>query len=73
MEANRFYLRFRYSKGDRGGKTAYSFRHDTREKLAGAVGEYQSLFCIKKAVDANRARDRELCANMQAVSKKPAT
>jgi hypothetical protein len=72
MEANKFYLRFRYSKGDRGGKTAYSFRHDTREKLAGAVGEYQSHFCIKQAVDANRARDRELCANMQGASKQPA-
>lgn len=73
MEVNKFYLRFRYSKGKRGGKTAYSFRHDTRETLAGAVGEYQAHHCIKLAVDANRARDRELCANLQVSSNKPAS
>ena len=73
MEANKFYLRFRYSKGDRGGKTAYSFRHDSREKLAAAVGEYQSHYCIQQTMEANRSRDRELSALMQATSKRPAT
>jgi len=73
LEANKFYLRFRYSKGKRGGKTAYSFRHDARDKLAAAVGEYQSLYCMKPTIDANRARDRELSAALQAASNKPAT
>ena len=73
MEANKFYLKFRYSSGPCGGDAAYSFRHDTREKLAAAVGEFKSRCRIKQVVDANRARDRELCANMQAASKKPAT
>jgi hypothetical protein len=69
LEVNRFYIRFRYSKGDRGGKTAYSFRHDSREKIAAAVGEHQSHCCIKQAVQANRTRDRELSVLMQASSK----
>ena len=73
LEANKFFLRFRYSKGDRGGKTAYSFRHDSREKLAAAVGEYQSRYCIKQTIEDNRAKDRELSAALQAASKRPAT
>ena len=73
LELNKFYLRFRYSKGKQGGNTAYSFRHDSREKLAAAVGEYKARQCIKQTIDANRARDRELSAALQAVSRRPAT
>ena len=69
MEVLKFYLRFRYSKGDRGGKTAYSFRHETREKLAEAVGKYQAEHCFKPTVDANRAKDRELSIRLQGGSK----
>lgn len=73
MEVLKFYLRFRYSKGDRGGKTAYSFRHETREKLAEAVGKFQAEHCFKPTVDANRAKDRELTIRLQGGSKLPAT
>ncbi len=69
MEVLKFYLRFRYSKGDRGGKTAYSFRHETREKLAEAVGKYQVEHCFKPTVDGNRAKDRELTIRLQGGSK----
>lgn len=69
LEALKFYLRFRYSKGDRGGKTAYSFRHETREKLAEAVGKYQAEHCFKPTLDANRAKDRELTIRLQACGK----
>ena len=65
LEALKFYLRFRYSKGDRGGKTAYSFRHETREKLAESVGKYQAEYCFKPTVDANRSKDRELTIQLQ--------
>jgi hypothetical protein len=69
LEVLKFYLRFRYSKGDRGGKTAYSFRHETREKLAEAVSKYQAEHCFKPTVDANRAKDRELTIRLQGGSK----
>lgn len=69
MEVLKFYLRFRYSKGARGGKTAYSFRHETREKLAEAVGKFQAEYCLKPTVDANRAKDRELTIRLQGASK----
>jgi len=69
MEVLKFYLRFRYSKGDRGGKTAYSFRHESREKLAEAVGKYQAEHCFKPTVDANRSKDRELSIRLQGGSK----
>lgn len=68
MEVLKFYLRFRYSKGDRGGKTAYSFRHETREKLAEAVGKFQAEHCFKPTVNANRTKDRELTTRMQGSS-----
>jgi len=74
LEACKFYLRFRYSKGDRGGKTAYSFRHESREKLAEAVAKFQAEYCFKQAaVSDNRAKDRILCAKMQEARKPPAT
>lgn len=74
LEACKFYLRFRYSTGDRGGKTAYSFRHESREKLAEAVAKFQAEYCFKQAaVSDNRAKDRILCAKMQEARKSPAT
>jgi len=69
LEVLKFYLRFRYSKGDRGGKTAYSFRHETREILAEAVGKYQAEHCFKPTVDSNRTKDRELTIRLQGGSK----
>lgn len=56
-------------KGDRCGWTAYSFRHETREKLAKAVGKYQAEYCFKPTVDANRTKDRELTIRLQGGSK----
>lgn len=66
LEALKFFLRFRYSKGDRGGKTAYSLRHESREKLAEAVGKFQAEHGFKSDVANNRAKDRELSARIAA-------
>jgi hypothetical protein len=73
LEVLKFYLRFRYSKGNRGGKTAYSLRHESREKLAEAVGKYQKEYCFKQTLANNRAKDRELTLGLQLPSKPPAT
>jgi hypothetical protein len=65
LEVLRFYLRFRYSKGDRGGKTAYSFRHETSEKLAEAIGNFQAEYCFKSTLQNNRAKDRTLSLRIE--------
>lgn len=57
-----FYARFRFSKGKRGGKMAYSFRHN-REELGDAVCGFIN-FRDRSNIRANRAKDAEKCLAM---------
>ncbi len=59
LEKLGFFARFRYSKGAKGGKLAYSIRLD-REKLRTAVMDWQS-FSEGESVDQWRQEDAKLC------------
>ena len=59
LEKLKFFARFRYSKGSKGGKMAYSIRMD-REKLGAAVMDWQS-FSEGESVDQWRQEDAKLC------------
>ena len=68
LESLRFFIRFRISEGDRGGQTAYSFKHNgdnAREKLAADVAKWQS-FVRRECVREARAEDRLLQAKARA-------
>lgn len=66
MEALGFFARFRYAKGARGGLTAYSFRHPTREALAESIGKWRAeTQALKLKVAKNRAQDLLLSAAIQ--------
>lgn len=84
LEALNFFIRFRDSKGDRGGKTAYSFRHKgddpqaSRRMLADAVAKYKAdRRCMQEKVSANREADRVLAlsntSRPQVTGKAPAS
>ena len=61
LERTRFFVRFRFSVGDRGGRYAYSFRHATREDLAKSVeSSLTEANKHQKRVIENRTSDRAL-------------
>jgi hypothetical protein len=62
LEALKFFMRFRYSRGSRGGYMAYSIRHKTREDLAAAVIDWAGY--KEKSVTANRKADLDLCRRL---------
>lgn len=57
-----FYARFRMSSGSRGGRMAYSFRHD-REELPVAVCDHVNFYDQQK-IKANRAEDAAKCLQL---------
>lgn len=59
LEKMNFFARFRYSKGTKGGKMAYSIRLK-RKKLAAAVMDWQS-FSEGEIVDQWRKEDAKVC------------
>lgn len=61
LESLRFFIRYRMGKGDRGGLTAYSFRHGGREELAKDCEEWQA-FNRGEIVRENRSEDQLLHA-----------
>lgn len=62
LEALRFFMRFRYSRGLRGGFSAYSIRHANREALAESVFEWSGY--KRDKVAANRKEDLKLCKRL---------
>ena len=67
-----FFLRFRYSRGKRGGFSAYSFRHATRKDLAEAVAEW-AKFTGGGYNKENRVSDAEFCSQLLETRKSPAS
>jgi hypothetical protein len=61
LESLRFFIRHRISRADRGGMTAYSFRHDRREALAKDCEEWQA-FNRGEQVRETRSEDQLLHA-----------
>jgi hypothetical protein len=61
LEANLFFIRHRISIGARGGLSAYSFRHETRDRLAHDVIQWQAHH-RGDVVEANRLEDLRLHA-----------
>ena len=64
LEKLGFFARFRYSKGAKGGKMAYSIRLD-RKKLGAVVMDWQS-FSEGESVDQWREEDAKLCRRKKA-------
>jgi hypothetical protein len=62
LEALRFFMRFNYSRGARGGYSAYSIRHSTREQLAESVIDWADYNNV--TVSENRQADQELCRKL---------
>jgi hypothetical protein len=61
LEANRFFIRHRISIGSKGGLSAYSFRHETRERLAHDAIQWQAHH-RGDVVEKNRLEDLRLHA-----------
>jgi hypothetical protein len=59
LEALGFFIRHRISKGDRGGLTAYSIKHDSREKLATVCEQWQA-WNQGETIRENRSEDHLL-------------
>jgi hypothetical protein len=62
LEVLNFFMRFRYSRGTRGGYYAYSIRHATREELAKSIAEW--AYANEQKIAANRQADQELCQKL---------
>ena len=59
LEALGFFIRHRISKGDRGGLTAYSIKHEIREKLASDCEQWQA-WNQGETIRENRSEDHLL-------------
>jgi hypothetical protein len=72
LEANKFFLRFHDSKGKRGGRMHYSFRHPSREDLAASVFKDKRHF-IDRLIIENREADHAIntARNLSGTSSKP--
>jgi len=63
LENLRFFARFRQSIGPRGGRMAYSVRHNTREELAAAVCDFVN-FRDRIKIAQNRQDDARKCLEL---------